>query len=721
MKKWLLIVSVTLFLVLGLFFLLVPKWAKNYFNEHSKELTGRKASIDDLSLNPFLFSTEVAGFNMCEKNDSATFVSFKHLHLDINLWQLIGSKIQVEAIRFDSLTVNIENTGKGFNFDDFLTKDSSSAKPEKEKKPIEFEILNLSIHNGRINYFDQPVDHRLFLNNISFALPRFVYSNASANMNTVFEINDDGTLEVQSQYNPVKNAFQCHLKLRKLDLQVAKPYVMGVCKITDYKGHLHGDIDLEGQFADSSKLIVKGNTWLTDLAVYDEDPIPMIALDSAFVAVKELDVLGGKYRLRKTHLEKLAIRFDMVDSTNNFTQAFVPSSEPAAPVQDTAKSKPVYYALDSLVLQRGSIVYRDFRMESPYQYRISDMVALAENISSDSKENRLHSRGVLNEKGRYTAYVLMDPQNPLNFTVDFVVNNFQMEDVSPFSLYYAGHPLFKGELAYKGFTKVKNGNLESKNEMTIYNLKVGDKAKKSVSYALPLKFAVFLLKDKNGVVRINLPLHGNMSDPQFKIGPLVWQVVKQNLAKVVAAPEKMLASQFGMDEQKFKFIAFEDMDSLMSREGAVALDQIMLLQQKKPGLKTNLVYYNPNNTEKQALALREAKMRYSAEKMGATSHTQSVLQAKQITNHDPAFVQFLREKAASESTSVDSLALKWIPAETLLSLERALQQARNRNTKLHVATSHPELTQNFVFADTVALPGFPVQKVGYVVRWMQDE
>lgn len=722
MKKWFIIIPTCILLLLIAAYLLAPNFLKNYFNEHSKELTGRKSSINKLSINLFKCSTEIDGFKMYEKDDKTQFVSFKHLHLDINLWKLISSKIVVEEIRIDSPTVSIESYGNGFNFDDFLIENTTKTKKEvKDEKPLEFEILNFSMHKGRIDYFDKPIDHRVFLNNLSFVLPRFVYSNSSSDISTVFKINDDGTLEVTSKYNPVRNSFKCHLKLRKLDLKVAEPYVMSMYNIKDYKGRLHADIDLDGYFTDSSKLIIKGNAWMTDAAIFDKDPIPIIQLDSAFVAIKEADVFKENYRIRKTFVNKLAIRFDMIDSTNNLDQALNGKTKPTESTKTKSSASTLYYSLDSLVLKEGSVLYRDYRMETPYQYRITQIVALAENISSDSKENRLQSYGVLNEKGRYTAYVLVNPQNPLDFTVDFVVNGLQMQDMSPFSLYYAGHPLFKGELVYKGFTKVLNGNLESKNELTIYNLKVGDKIKKKVLYAMPLKFAVFLLKDKNGVVRIKLPLQGTMNDPKFKIGPLIWQVVKQNLGKVVAAPEKMLANQFGMDASKLKYIPFDMTDTLLSKEGVVTLDQLMLLQQKKQGLKTDLSYYSPNLDELNALAMREAKMRYALEKLGSTSQTQAILLAKQTSDKDMAFIQFLKEKAVTESNSSDSLVAKWISTESILPIAKSLQQARNRNVRLYISSTNPVLSPNFIFSDSASIPDFPVNKVGYLIKLKIDE
>ena len=66
---------------------------------------------------------------------------------------------------------------------------------------------------------------------------------------------------------------------------------------------------------------------------------------------------------------------------------------------------------------------------------------------------------------------------------------------------------------------------------------------------LPLKLAVALLKDRNGVIDLGLPVTGSLDDPQFKLGPLIWKVVVNLVTKAATAPFALLGRLFGGGEQ----------------------------------------------------------------------------------------------------------------------------------------------------------------------------
>ena len=63
--------------------------------------------------------------------------------------------------------------------------------------------------------------------------------------------------------------------------------------------------------------------------------------------------------------------------------------------------------------------------------------------------------------------------------------------------------------------------------------------------SLPVKLAVALLKDRDGVIDLNLPVTGSLDDPKFKLGPIIWKVFVNILEKAVTAPFALLGSLFG--------------------------------------------------------------------------------------------------------------------------------------------------------------------------------
>jgi hypothetical protein len=70
--------------------------------------------------------------------------------------------------------------------------------------------------------------------------------------------------------------------------------------------------------------------------------------------------------------------------------------------------------------------------------------------------------------------------------------------------------------------------------------------------SLPIKFATSLLKDVNGVIDLDVPVSGTLDDPTFRVGPIVWKVIKNLLTKIVTAPFRWLGGLFkGAEDAQF--------------------------------------------------------------------------------------------------------------------------------------------------------------------------
>ena len=80
-------------------------------------------------------------------------------------------------------------------------------------------------------------------------------------------------------------------------------------------------------------------------------------------------------------------------------------------------------------------------------------------------------------------------------------------------------------------------------------LTFGEKVDSATATKLPVLFAVALLKDRNGVIDVNLPVGGSLDDPEFSVGGLVLRIIFNLIVKAVTAPFTLLASLAGGGEE----------------------------------------------------------------------------------------------------------------------------------------------------------------------------
>ena len=117
----------------------------------------------------------------------------------------------------------------------------------------------------------------------------------------------------------------------------------------------------------------------------------------------------------------------------------------------------------------------------------------------------------------------------------------EMTSVTPYSGHFAGYAIEKGKLSIDVQYLVDNRQLTAKQKFVIDQLQLGDQVESPEAVKLPLKLAVALLKDRNGVIDIDLPMTGSLDDPQFRMGPLIWKAFVGLLTKVATAPFALLA------------------------------------------------------------------------------------------------------------------------------------------------------------------------------------
>jgi hypothetical protein len=102
--------------------------------------------------------------------------------------------------------------------------------------------------------------------------------------------------------------------------------------------------------------------------------------------------------------------------------------------------------------------------------------------------------------------------------------NIELSTFNPYSGKFAGYNISKGKLTTELHYKVDGRKLDAQHHIIVDQLEFGDKTDSKEAVSLPVKLAVALLKDRDGVIDLNLPVTGSLDDPKFRLGPIIWKV-----------------------------------------------------------------------------------------------------------------------------------------------------------------------------------------------------
>lgn len=216
-----------------------------------------------------------------------------------------------------------------------------------------------------------------------------------------------------------------------------------------------------------------------------------------------------------------------------------------------AAEMPVSIAIDDISIQDGSANYADLWIQPHFAVGIQTLNGYIRGLSSSS---RARAKVELNGKvDRYAPVRIWGETNPLAATaysdIRMSFKGVELTSVTPYSGHFAGYKIMKGKLSVDLRYRIENRQLNAEHKFVMDQLELGDKVDSPDAVKLPLKLAVALLKDRNGVIDLDLPVTGSLDDPKFRLGPIIWKAVLNLLTKIATAPFALLGHLFGGGEQ----------------------------------------------------------------------------------------------------------------------------------------------------------------------------
>jgi hypothetical protein len=191
-----------------------------------------------------------------------------------------------------------------------------------------------------------------------------------------------------------------------------------------------------------------------------------------------------------------------------------------------------------------------------------------------------------------------------DLTIKF--DNVDLTTATPYSGKYAGYPIRKGKLFLDLAYKVSEKQLEAENKVAVDQLTFGEKIDSPDATSLPVPLAVALLKDRNGRIDIDLPIRGDLKDPDFKYGKAVWATLGNLLTKMVSSPFTLMGKLVpgGGNGEELQHLTFEPGSTQIAPTEMKKIDALMKGLEERPGLRLEITGTADAARDRQAVALQ---------------------------------------------------------------------------------------------------------------------
>lgn len=299
----------------------------------------------------------------------------------------------------------------------------------------------------------------------------------------------------------------------------------------------------------------------------------------------------------------------------------------SAPVVATSAKPNIAFGPVSLV--NGRVQFSDRFVRPNYTAGLSELTGRLSAFSSQSPQLAdLDLRGRAEGTASLEITGQLNPlATPLALDIKAKVRDLELSPMSPYAVKYAGHGIQRGKLSLDVAYLVKpDGQLTASNKLVLNQLTFGDKIEGAPN-SLPVKLAVALLADRNGVIDIDLPISGSLNDPEFKLGPIIFKVIVNLIVKAITAPFSLLASAFGGGGDELGMVAFGAGSVGLNDKAREGLDKVAKALMDRPALKMTVQGEASLEVERDALkrerlqGMVEAEKRRAMVQSGATAAT----------------------------------------------------------------------------------------------------
>ncbi len=517
--------------------------------------------------------------------------------------------------------------GKDGNADlaDLMARPSPDAPPEPPSAPWNVTLGRLALDGYTVRIEDHATGRpaRYALTKTSLSLESFSTArDAKGTLSVRFGINGRGTASAKGPVGIHPTYAELDAEVKSLDLVPLEPYVLSNFKLSLARATLsaRGVLSIREGAESKASVGFAGGAAVQNLLALDEST----KLD--FFKWDAFSLQGMKAGYNPTFLQvaKLAIKglaCDIVieaDGTVNLRRvvgkpappegeeeepaaeqtaaagppppaaaaASPPTTAPAPPAPETSEKVPI--RIDTLTLEGGRIGLADHFIKPNYAATLMDLRGSVTGLSTD--EGTVAQLDLSGSLGNASPLRIAGRVNPLAATAFAdVTASFRDIDLPPFTPYsgkYAGYTIARGKLTMELKYKLENRKLAAENRFLVDQFEFGEKVESKDATKLPVRLAVSLLRDKDGLIDLDLPIEGSLDDPKFRLGKVIWHVIGNLIGKAATAPFALLGKALGGGKgEEFSSVDFAAGHEALDDAARKKLDALAKALNDRPALK----------------------------------------------------------------------------------------------------------------------------------------
>ncbi|MDI3354622.1 DUF748 domain-containing protein [Pseudomonas sp. UYIF39] len=477
--------------------------------------------------------------------------------------------------------------------------DSPKPEPAPPSKPWQVLLKDVQLRDYQVHLADRKAQPAVALDvgPLNLDLQNFDSLNGSPfNLKLDTGVGKQGKITADGIVNLAPVSAKLKVQTKDIDLRVAQSYITPFIRLELRSGMLGSDLTVDLKSTEPLAFSVTGRAQVDQLHTLDT------LKTRDFLKWQQLVLEGLNYQhgdslsIDKVNLFQPYARFMINDDrTTNIDDLLIPqpadSGAKTAAAKPAGKEKPLGIHIGGSAINDGSANFADFSLTPNFATAVQQLNGQIGTI--DSRQAKPASVDIKGKVDRYAPVTIkgsvnpFDPMASLDIATSF--KRVELTTLTPYSGKFAGYRIRKGRLNLDLHYLITKGQLKAENKVVVEQLQLGEKVDSPDAVSLPLKLAIALLKDVDGKISIELPVTGDLNNPQFSIMPIVWQTLRNLIVKAAAAPFKMIGGLVsGGGSEDLGTVSFAPGSSDLSKDAEGSLVKLSQALKERPALRLEI-------------------------------------------------------------------------------------------------------------------------------------
>jgi outer membrane protein OmpA-like peptidoglycan-associated protein len=560
----------------------------------------------------------VSNLEINEADGKTTLLKVPGLRIENSSVDMNARHVTIGRVSSNDATAWVRRSAQGqLNLSAALLPDHGGASPVEntaadaaaEQPPWRLELSELALKGYQVTFSDrQPAQGAdIVIDQISLDAKDFSTQKESpGTIDMNLQWAGQGTLGVKGTLGLIPVRSDLEISADGMDLRPLQPYLSEVAGLVLTSGRFNtrGKLQIPSLDQGPADIRYSGQVSLVDFkSMDDRSSTDFFNFKSFYLNGVELRTTPFRLVIDEVALTDFYNRiFIAADGTSNLGVIFgskedagksetAPAAEEAPDKQagQPQTSDSAAIQVKRVTLQGGNIDFSDLSIKPNVKLpmravggRISGLDTIKEKKADVLLEGKLGGNVPMKITGSINPLV-----TPPFVDLDLEFSGVDLSRFTPYSSKYLGYEVAKGQVSMNLSYLVADNKLKGQNKVYLNQLTLGNPVASPDATKLPIKLALALLKDRQGNIDIDLPVTGDLEDPEFSIGGIVLKMVVNLIVDIVTSPFKMLGALFG-GGQELSYVDFAPGQDTVTPDMSAKLDTLAKILYERPGLSLEI-------------------------------------------------------------------------------------------------------------------------------------